>query len=271
MFLAQISDTHLLPLAGNDAVACKRADNLERCVNTINQLPHQPEAVVHTGDMINFGADNDYGLAFEILSQLKAPFFPTVGNRDSRPHFIKQFLAPKILPENAPFCQYRIRLENFDIVCADSKSQTRNVGTSCTARLDQLQALLLEERNRPVFVFMHHPPARVEALRNPLQYDAPENAQAFRELFDRFDNIVRILCGHTHRSDIFPMGRHQASTLPSLATDVRLDHYPPRLAGEPLFQLHELHSDGHVTSTSHFTLASRSKTCPARGSAPSFA
>ena len=84
MFLAQISDTHLLSLKDNDPVALKRADNLARCVHTINQMPVPPQAIVHTGDMINFGPDNDYGLAHEILSQLKAPFLPTLGNRDSR-------------------------------------------------------------------------------------------------------------------------------------------------------------------------------------------
>ena len=252
MFLAQISDTHLLSLKENDPVAVKRADNLMRCVETINQLPVAPQAVVHTGDMINFGADNDYGLACEILSQLKAPFFPTLGNRDSRPDFIKSFLMSKMVFDETAFCQYRAMLKDFDVVAADTKSLSRNIGTSCPERIAQLQELLERDRDKPVFIFLHHPPTRIEALKNPLQFDELENARAFTDLFDRFDNVVRILCGHTHRSDIVQMGRHQASTLPSLATDVRLDQYPNTLVDEPIFQVHELHEDGHVTSMSHF-------------------
>ena len=141
------------------------------------------------------------------------------------------------------------------MIAADTKSLTRNIGTSCNARIAQLQELLEQDRDKPVFVFLHHPPTRIEALKNPLQFDEIENARAFTDLFDRFDNIVRILCGHTHRSDIVQMGRHQASTLPSLATDVRLDQYPNSLVDEPIFQMHELHEDGHVTSMSHFALS----------------
>ncbi len=252
MFLAQISDTHLLSLKENDPLAMKRADNLMRCVDTINQLPVTLQAVVHTGDMINFGPENNYGLAHEILSQIKAPFFPTLGNRDSRPDFIQTFLRPQIASHPLEFCQYRAVLKDFDVVAADTKSLTRNMGTSCPPRIAQLQELLEQDTDKPVFVFLHHPPTRIEALKNPLQFDEPENARAFTDLFDRFDNIVRILCGHTHRSDIVQMGRHQASTLPSLATDVRLDQYPDTLVDEPVFQVHELHEDGHVTSMSHY-------------------
>ncbi len=257
MFLAQISDTHLLSLEDKSSLALKRADNLERCVNTINQMPTPPVAVVHTGDMVNFAPKdhqhpNGYELAGEILSQLKAPFYPTIGNRDSRPDLITQFLAPDILPSEAPFCQYRIKLKEVDLVCADTKSPTRNIGASCPSSLLHLEELLQQDTSKPVFVFMHHPPTRIEALKNPLQFESPEQASALTDLLDRYENIVRVLCGHTHRSDMLKMGRHAASTHPSLATDVRLDHYPDRLADEPVFQLHELQSDLSVSSMSHF-------------------
>ncbi len=257
MFLAQISDTHLLPVNEHDPVALKRADNLERCVNTINRMIDRPLAVIHTGDMVNYAPPesarrNGYELAFEILSKLKMPFYPAVGNRDSRPALIERFLAPDILHRDAPFCQYRISLEDFDLICVDTKSDTRNIGASCNQRLAELDNLLRRDTSRPVFIFLHHPPTPVKALKNPLQFESIGQAQAMTRVFDKYDNIVRILCGHTHRSDLFPMGRHMASTLPSLATDVRLDHYPPRFRAEPVFQVHELHTENSVTSMSHF-------------------
>ena len=261
MLLAQISDTHLLSLKDNSALALKRADNLERCVNTINQLPAPPAAIIHTGDMVNFAPEgspqpNGYELAFEILSQLKAPFYPTIGNRDARPDLIARFLAPDPLSIEAPFCQYRIKLPKADLVCVDTKSATRNFGASCPERLAQLEQLLQQDVHKPVFVFMHHPPARVEALKNPLQFESIEQASALTGLLDRYDNIVRILCGHTHRSDMLKMGRHNASTHPSLATDVRLDQYPDRLTEEPVFQLHRLQDNLDVVSASQFAILS---------------
>ena len=252
MIIAQISDTHLLPLTDNDPVALRRAENLQRCVNTINMMPDQPDAVVHTGDMINFSAQNGYGLAGEILSDLKAPFYPTIGNRDSRVDLINQFLLPDIVGSNGSFCQYRVRMKNADLISVDTKSDTLRIGTSCEARIEQLEKLLQHDTSKPVFIFLHHPPAPVKTLKNPLQFESAQHASAFSDLFDRYDNIVRILCGHTHRSDMLQIGKHPASTHPSLATDVRLDDYPSQLVDEPVFQVHELNSDLSVTSMSHF-------------------
>ena len=149
---------------------------------------------------------------------------------------------------------FRSKLEKADLISVDTKSDTR-IGTSCEPRLAHLQELLQQDRDKPVFVFLHHPPARVETIRNPLQFESIERAEALVDLLDGYDNIVRILCGHTHRSDMLDMGRHAASTSSSIATDVRLDRYPDQLADEPVFQLHKLQGDHSVTSMSHFAIS----------------
>ena len=249
MLIAQISDTHLLSLQENEPAARWRADGLRHCVRAVNALARQPAAVIHTGDMVNFDSNNTYDLARDILGELRAPFFPTVGNRDSRRDLISAFLAPKRLAANAPFCQYRVRLDGFDLISVDTKSDTRRIGASCDARLAELEKLLKEDEQTPVFLFLHHPPAPVPVLKNPLQFESEQQARGFSDLFDRFDNIQWIFCGHTHRSDNIAIGRHRASTLPSIATDIRIDSYGQHLDDAPLFQLHELCEDGHMIST----------------------
>jgi 3',5'-cyclic AMP phosphodiesterase CpdA len=252
MIVAQISDTHLMPLKdGADSLANLRAHNLERCIEAINALEAPLAAVIHTGDMVNYEADNGYGLAREILAELKVPLFPVVGNRDHRAALIEAFLAPDILRPDAPFCQYRVSLGGLDLVAADTKSDERRVGTACCGRLAHLEALLEKDTQTPVCIFMHHPPVEMPVLKNPLQFVSLEEAEGFSALFDRYDNIRRIFCGHTHRSDMMRIGRHCASTLPSLATDVRLDRYPPHLRELPIFQVHELRADGTISSRSH--------------------
>lgn len=258
MIIAQISDTHLLSLHTGDQIAVRRADDLTRSVAAINALKPQVDAVIHTGDMVNFGEDNDYGLAREILGELDAPFFPVVGNRDDRRGLIDAFVSPGILPKNAPFCQYRVSLPGGDLIAVDTKSDTRRVGTSCAKRLAELEGLLNEDRNKPVILFLHHPPVPVEALKNPLQFESVAHARALTDLLDEYDNIIRILCGHTHRSDILPIGRHTASTHPSLATDLRLDRYPPRFAQQPILQVHRLEENGLFTSRSQFAAGASS-------------
>jgi 3',5'-cyclic AMP phosphodiesterase CpdA len=252
--LAQISDTHLLPVATGGARARERADNLERTIKALNKLKPRPLALVHTGDMVNFGADNDYGLAREILSSLAMPFYPAIGNRDGRRALMRAFLRGRgdlMGLDMEGFCQYRAALEGFDLVAIDTRSQRSNIGSSCPARVGQARRLLDMDAARPVFVFMHHPPAPVKELRNPLQFESPRHARAFADLFDEYDNIVRILVGHTHRSDMISIGRHMASSQLSLAPDLRLASHKAHHTGEPVFQLHRLEENGEVSSSSH--------------------
>ena len=67
--IVQISDTHI----SNDVP--QRLNDLEQCVNVINNLPTQPDIVVHTGDISHDALAQEYHNARQQLDKLKAPYF----------------------------------------------------------------------------------------------------------------------------------------------------------------------------------------------------
>ena len=82
MLIAQISDTHILTPASDHPAARLRADCLRRCVADINR--RQPDAVILTGDTVQFGQAEEYALLRELLSPLQAPLYLIPGNRDDK-------------------------------------------------------------------------------------------------------------------------------------------------------------------------------------------
>jgi 3',5'-cyclic-AMP phosphodiesterase len=68
MIFAQISDTHILAQTSEPAEGERRAENLRQCVADINR--QRPDAVVHTGDLVQNGLLQEYEYLREILAPL---------------------------------------------------------------------------------------------------------------------------------------------------------------------------------------------------------
>ena len=80
MIIAQISDTHI-DLDGPKGPA--RIRDLELCVDDINRLDPPPDAVIHTGDLVQNGSPAEYREAARILGALSRPLHVAAGNRDA--------------------------------------------------------------------------------------------------------------------------------------------------------------------------------------------
>lgn len=82
--VAFITDTHIgehcIDLT---AANCKPVRNLESSVSRINELDPQPDAVFISGDITASALPEQFEKAHEILSNIKAPWFPLLGNHDS--------------------------------------------------------------------------------------------------------------------------------------------------------------------------------------------
>jgi len=72
----QISDSHIgFHQDANPDVA----GTLQAAVKTINALPDQPKFVIHTGDVTHLSKPEQFGMAKDILSQLRAPLIVIPG------------------------------------------------------------------------------------------------------------------------------------------------------------------------------------------------
>lgn len=219
MRIAQISDCHIAipPGEGDD-----RLNDLVTCIAHVNGLDPAPQLVVHTGDISHDAKPEEYAQARAALSALKAPLLVLPGNRDRRPAFKQAF--GDLLPANChdEFIQYHADYDDLRLVMLDTVSLESNKGQLCDDRLAHLQAMLAGANGKQVVILMHHPTFEITASRYPFQFETTEMAEAFATVVEQHPNIVSIHCGHTHRTATGQVAGVPASTIPSMAVDLRL-------------------------------------------------
>ncbi len=201
-----ISDTHFgsdrsLDIRG--ANACARAEAL---VNLINELPFDPDFIVHTGDVVNDPDTGAYALAAEVLSELKVPVHYATGNHDDVPMMRDSLTFGEnelLVDESANQLCYRIggeAAEKVQFYVMDGWVPPEE-GPHGFLSENQIEAVLSDiTGDRPVAVFLHYPLVPVGAkwidehllTRNGLDFQA--------ELLKASGKQLRgIFTGHLHR------------------------------------------------------------------------
>lgn len=249
--LVQISDTHLIAPVGDDGRTRERSENLHRCVRDINRLDPRPDAVIHTGDMAQHGVGEEYLLAREILHDLQMPFYVTPGNRDSRAAIRDVFSINDYGPPDKDFIHYAVDVGAIRLVCVDTvHEEGARLGNLCDSRIALLDATLGDAPNAPTALFMHHPPFDVLTSNQPFQFIDREAIEKLGDVIRRHRQIKRVFCGHAHRCYVTDIGNTRASTLPSMATDLRLGDYPEAMISTPVYQVHRFQPEtGFVSET----------------------
>lgn len=237
MFIAQISDTHILAPGSDHPAADLRADCLRQCVADING--QCPDAVVLTGDTVQHGQPDEYARLRELLAPLRAPLYLVPGNRDDNGALRAAFGDFAYLPAAGESLCYAV--EDFDtrLIGLDSTAPGERKGRFCASRQAWLDAALGEQPERPTLLFIHHPPFDVDD-HYVGGYRRPEEAKALANIVKRHPQVVGLLCGHVH----WPVERAWAGTrariMPSVAVDVRKGVDETATQGRPVYLLHRL-------------------------------
>lgn len=250
MIIAQISDTHI-DLNGPNRAA--RLDDFERCVAAINRLSPAADVVIHTGDVAHNGLPGEYAAARRILDELRCPFHVAVGNRDDRDAMQDAFPVTGEILSDALFRQYCIDAHPVRLIVLDTLSTGTNKGEFCQARADALCAALSGKTAKPTVIFMHHPPFEVHESDYPIQVGSWESVDRLRRALDGQDNVAGIFCGHTHRQAAGMVGTVPASSMPSVAVDLRLGDFAAELQATPLYRIHRF--DGRQVPISDYLAA----------------
>lgn len=244
MIIAQISDTHIVAKSSDDAAAAGRAENLRRCVADINR--QGVDVVLHTGDSVHHGAAADYAHFREIVAELEAPFFMVPGNRD-RPDVLRAALDHlAYLPRDGAFLHYVVEDHPLRLVALDSVSAGERKGVFGADRLAWLEATLAAAPDRPTVLFMHHPPFDI-VPHYMGGYRHQRHADDLAEVVARHPQVRRLLCGHVHCLHRESWGGTVATTMPSVAVDLRKG-VDPAIADAPLYLLHVAGDDGALVS-----------------------
>ncbi len=174
--LAHLSDTHL---DGGRRCAARTA----QVMHYLDRLPGDIDAILVTGDLTDNGLPAERAQAAELLVSHRFPVVTCPGNHDG------------YTPYEWPLNQAH-DLGRFAIVACDSVIPGRDDGRLSDGTLTWLESTLDGLRDRPVFVALHHPPAR---LHQPL-IDAIglSGADRLEAVLARHPQVAAVLCGHAH-------------------------------------------------------------------------
>jgi Icc protein len=252
MLLAQISDTHIKPQRRLAYGIVDTATMLERAVEALLALKQRPDAVIATGDLVDLGRPEEYGLLREILAPLPMPLYLLPGNHDERAALRAAFPDHDYLRQWAPFVQYAIDAHPLRLVALDSVIPREGGGLLCAERLAWLDRTLAQS-DQPTVVAIHHPPfATGIGHMDRLMLAQPE---ALAAVIRRHPQVERVIAGHLHRPITCRFAGTVASVCPSTAHQVALDLAPDApddfVLEPPAFQLHVQTASGLVTHTAY--------------------
>ncbi|MCX7273455.1 MAG: phosphodiesterase [Burkholderiales bacterium] len=241
--IAQLSDPHIREPGRVAYGRVNTADYLARAVRTLIALPQQPDAVVITGDLVDFGRRAEYEHLAALLAPIRQPVYLMPGNHDD-PAMMRACFADDpwlAAPMAGGFLQYSVRIGAIRLLTLDTTVPGQSHGELCDVRLDWLERELAACAGEPVIVAMHHPPfttliGHMDAI------GLRSGHERLRRLVAAHDNIERIICGHLHRAIDVRFAGTIASTSPAPAHQVCLDLSPQAASAfamePPGFRLH---------------------------------
>jgi 3',5'-cyclic AMP phosphodiesterase CpdA len=249
--LLQLSDLHIREPGRLAYGRINTAPYLAQAVESILRLPQQPDAIVITGDLTDFGRAAEYEHLRVLLAPLApVPVYLLPGNHDAREQLRASFPEHSYLGSHG-FVQYSVPVGGLQLIALDTVVPGASEGSLCPERLRWLAAELDKHTERPVVIAMHHPPFRT-LIGHMDDIGLLDGAEALEQLVARHTNVERVICGHLHRSIQVRFGGTIAATVPSPAHQVCLDlaaDAPSAWTLEPPgFALHALPAGGRLVS-----------------------
>lgn len=202
VYFVHISDTHIGPTAGYSRHGHYPLPCAEKVVEVINNLPVQPDFVIHTGDVVYDPDPAAYRLAAETFSRLDAPIYYVVGNHD-RARDIHHFLpmGPKEdVTEDRDTLSYTFEVKGYRFLALDARGPDE-IDPHGLLSDEQLEAARREAEGDgpPLTVLTHFPVLPLNAIwmdANMLTLNGPQLHEALRPAGERLRGVFH---GHVHQ------------------------------------------------------------------------
>lgn len=251
MRFVQVSDIHIVsggqPLHGLDPVR-----RFKDCVADINAHSEDLDFCVITGDLCDRGDLDSYKVLAKLLKRLKVPYHLLVGNHDRREAFSQAF--PEVPRDPNGFVQYQVDTPSGVFLFLDSVDEGNNSGLYCEPRQAWLAERLADAGDRPVYVFMHHPPFDIGFP--SLDRMKLVDGEGFRELLEGSGSVKHLFFGHVHRPLSGSWGTIPFSALPGtnhqIATDFESVWPMPYSHGPAAYAFVHLEGDQTTVHLNHY-------------------
>lgn len=195
------TDLHMLP-EGQTIIGLDPFARLAAGLNHATRLHPDADRLIITGDLTHHGDAASYQRVRSLLEACPLPVSMTIGNHDRREAFQAAF--PEVARDENGFVQECIDLDDVRLVILDTYIPVAkgdpdySKGLLCAQRLAWLDRQLAEAGDRPVLIFMHHPPHDT-GFRG---MDAIKliNGEDFYAVVERHGNVRHLFAGHVHRT-----------------------------------------------------------------------
>lgn len=245
--IAHLSDIHI---DGGQ----RSADRTRAVMNHLENLPHDLDAVVVTGDIADHGLASEYEQARELLRS-RHPVLVCPGNHDDRAAFRQALLGG---PASAEPVNQVLHADGFTLALCDSSVPGKDEGFLADETLAWLDDTLARApRDVPALIGFHHPPTElhtpyVDGIR---QFGEQRLAAVAR----RHPGVAAFLCGHAHTPAATAFAGLPLLVAPGVVSTLRLpwerqDHpeHHVHLDLPPALAFHVVGGGGRVTT--HYRL-----------------
>ena len=194
MKLIQVTDLHFVP-PGIRLLGLDPKERLKSCIDDINANHADAAHCLFTGDLADRGMPEAYAELREVLADLQLPHSLLIGNHDDRENFCAAF--PDAERDGNGFVQRVLELPDGIALLLDTHEPGQGWGSYCALRCAWLSERLAEFDDRPVFIFMHHPPFKIGIP--SLDRIRLLEAEGFEAAVKPAGNVRHIFFGHVHR------------------------------------------------------------------------
>ncbi len=195
------TDLHMVP-EGTTIIGLDPYQRLAAGIAHVNAYHADADHVIFTGDLTHRADRLSYERLKGLLDTLAPPKAITIGNHDRRDVFLDVF-SDCPTDENG-FVQQAIDLPDCRLLLLDTlfappyDYPNSHAGLLCAARMDWLDRQLASAGDRPVMLFMHHPPHATGFT--GMDMIRLVNEVEFYDLVKRHGNVLHIFAGHVHRT-----------------------------------------------------------------------
>lgn len=219
MKFIHFTDTHLVP-RGEMLHGLNPCERLDACIDDINRNHGDADLCVLTGDLAHVAQPKAYEDLKACLAKLRVPIHLLVGNHDQRDRLLAEF--PDMPQDSDGFLQTAVDTSAGRFLMLDTVEQGKGWGSYCDARLAWLRQELDQSRDKPVYLFMHHPPFDV-GIPCIDRIGLGADGGRIGDVVSDFDNIRHLFFGHVHRPIAGSWRRIPYTTLRATSHQTPLD------------------------------------------------
>jgi 3',5'-cyclic AMP phosphodiesterase CpdA len=189
-----LSDLHVVAPGGR-VLGYDPALRVSLAIRYIAQHHADATLCILSGDLTDDGKPDSYRNLKSILQDLPMPVLPLVGNHDDRAALIRELKPP--ISDGGSLVQYAVETRSGVVVCLDTQKPGFEGGYFADAQFKWLDDTLKSYADKPIYVFMHHPPLELGLTMQ--DKDRLENGEDVLARLERHSNIRHIFMGHVHR------------------------------------------------------------------------